>query len=138
MQMKHVLVWAIALLGLHTTAMAATADLFTYDEAGVEAQFSAMNDLDTYLDLNTGTTYADLQASGTASQFDLNWNQFNANAAFSISDMDWGSFAWGLCCWPVGLFVVLINSNKDSDQKMSYLIGVACVVVINLIYLIAA
>ncbi|MBI3141374.1 MAG: hypothetical protein HYZ16_00955 [Bacteroidetes bacterium] len=133
MQLKHVLVWAIAFFGLHTAAMAATADLFSYDQAGVESQFNALEDLDTYLDVNTGTTYADLQSSGTANQFDLNWNQFNANAAFSFSDMDWGSFAWGFCCWPVGLFVVLLNGNKDSDQKMSFLIGIGVNIVLGVI-----
>ena len=34
--------------------------------------------------------------------------------------MDWASFAWGFCCWPVGFFVVVTNKDKDSNQKKSF------------------
>ena len=52
---------------------------------------------------------------------------------FSIEDMDWGAFAWGFCCCPIGFFVVAVNSNKDSNQKLSFWIGWGVSVVLSTI-----
>jgi hypothetical protein len=56
-----------------------------------------------------------------------------SSSAFSLDSMDWKSFAWGFCCCPVGFFVVVLNDDKDSDQKLSYWIGVAVNVVLSAI-----
>ena len=52
---------------------------------------------------------------------------------FTIDDMDWGSFAWGFCCCPIGFFVVAINDDKTQEQKTSYWIGVIAGVVLDVI-----
>jgi hypothetical protein len=52
---------------------------------------------------------------------------------FSMEEMDWGSFAWGFCCCPIGFFTVAISKEKDSAQKASYWIGVGVSTVFSLI-----
>ncbi|MGB3468652.1 MAG: hypothetical protein WBA74_25430 [Cyclobacteriaceae bacterium] len=60
-------------------------------------------------------------------------NSIEATEGFSIDDMDWGSFAWGLLCCPIGFFVVAINGNKSKEQKTSFWIGWGVGVVLNLL-----
>ena len=45
--------------------------------------------------------------------------------------MDWGSFAWGLLCCPVGFFVVVTNKDKEQAQKTSFWVGWLTAVIIN-------
>lgn len=61
-------------------------------------------------------------------------NSVEATEGFSFDDMDWGSFAWGLLCCPVGFFVVAINGNKTSEQKASFWIGWGVGAVLNILY----
>jgi hypothetical protein len=54
-----------------------------------------------------------------------------ARNGFSLEDMEWGSFAWGFCCWPIGIFTVLLNDDKGSNHKISYFIGIGTSLVIS-------
>jgi hypothetical protein len=51
--------------------------------------------------------------------------------------MDWGSFAWGFCCCPIGFFVVAVNRDADNDMKASYWIGVAASIAVDVVTVIA-
>lgn len=64
-------------------------------------------------------------------------NSAEATEGFSFDDMDWGAFAWGLLCCPIGFFVVAINGNKTSDQKASFWIGWGVGAVLNILYFAA-
>lgn len=61
-------------------------------------------------------------------------NSLEATEGFTFDDMDWGSFAWGILCCPIGFFVVAINGNKSQDQKASFWIGWGVGVVLNIAY----
>lgn len=127
--MKSRLLTLLLVLGTSLASYASTADLFAFNEASIEAEFSEITAFETFVVENNGMTYADMQANGALSQFSLDFNTFDASAApmFGFEDLDWGSFLWGFCCFPcgaiIGVFTVLLNDNKDSDSRMSYFIG---------------
>lgn len=124
--MNKIIVFAVAaLFALLPSALRAEsyADVFSMDETSIQEEFAALNQLESYV-LTQGTT-----VSVSALPSDIVPQNFNAAAGlnspnFTIDDMDWGSFAWGFCCCPVGFFVVAISPQKDSAQKLSYWIGV--------------
>lgn len=113
-------------------AQASNTDLFQLDEAAMEAQLHELNEVDKILQRNEGFTIEDIQKQDVLAGITLDVNGMAA-PQFGISDMDWGAFAWGFCCWPIGLFTVILNDNKDSDSKISYLIGVGTGVVLGAI-----
>jgi hypothetical protein len=64
----------------------------------------------------------------------LNLANFNANAAsFTFDDINWKAFAWGFCCWPIGLFTVVFKSSSTREDKISFFIGWGTIVVLNLV-----
>ncbi len=133
--MKQFIFTLLIAVGFTSISLASTADLFTYNEEAIEAEFTQINQVESFVNANEGITFSDMESQGHLSQFNLNWNSFDNSAApmFGISDMDWKSFACGFCCWPIGIFTVLLNDNKDSDQKTSYLIGAAVGLLWNII-----
>ena len=60
-------------------------------------------------------------------------NSINGTQGFSLDQMDWGAFAWGLLCCPVGFFVVAINKDKGQDQKTSFWVGWAVSTVLGVV-----
>lgn len=125
--MKKVLLLVAVVAGMMiSTVKASTADLFSVDQVSIEQEFAGLNDLDAFVS-NSNVELGDLSAAEMNSISNLSMENFNANSplspAFTLADMDWASFAWGFCCWPIGLFVVVLNKNKSSEQKISFLIG---------------
>lgn len=108
------------LIGMQSNVKAENANDFSFDETEFHQEMSALTEVE-QLAKTQGLTYHSLQSHDKYANLltEMGMNQ----ASFSFDDMDWGSFAWGFCCWPVGFFVVAINSNKDSDQKLSFWIG---------------
>jgi hypothetical protein len=118
--MKKLLTLAFACcLGLNAFATV-SADDFSYDAVAFETEMTSLNQLEQEVNLH-GFSLTEVQASDKWS------NEFAGlglqQAGWSIEDMDWGSFAWGFCCFPIGFFVVAINGNKSNDQKLSFWIG---------------
>jgi len=112
------------LIGFSITANASTADIFQLDETKVSTELADLTEMETYVEANLGITQSDLEKEGQFLAANLNANTTDAFAnAYTLDDMDWGSFAWGFCCWPVGLFVVAFNTEKTQDQKTSFWIG---------------
>ena len=132
----------IILLTAVTLFMAATAfggnskaDLFSYDKKEVQSDFKEINKVEQYVSAHQDATLHDVQTF-----YDVNGlnNQSDEMALlFDLDDMEWGSFAWGFCCWPVGFFVVGINDSKSQDEKTSYWIGTGTVVLLNGITVLA-
>jgi hypothetical protein len=118
--MKKLLTLAfVCCLGLNAFATV-SADDFSYDAVAFETEMTSLNQLEQEVNLH-GFSLTEVQASDK-------WSNELAGlglqqAGWSIEDMDWGSFAWGFCCFPIGFFVVAINSNKSNDQKLSFWIG---------------
>ncbi|MFC2136950.1 hypothetical protein ACFLTE_02130 [Bacteroidota bacterium] len=101
---------------------ASQSDLFSYNAEEVETHFQELNELENHI-LNTNDLNLD-NLIGSAVCLNSTSTSGIESSSFSIDDMDWGAFAWGFCCCPIGFFVVAINDEKDSDQKLSYWIGV--------------
>lgn len=129
---KILLSLCLALVGL-TTQAAVSANDFQYDEIMVATQLQEVTELENTLLANNFSLNGAPESSYLAGYM----SAMATPAPFSIDDMDWGAFAWGFCCWPVGFFVVAINNSKTSDQKLSFWIGMGVSVVVSAISYIA-
>jgi hypothetical protein len=103
-------------------------NLFVLDESKVNEATFESSQLDNYLEETEIKSISELTLEEKSSRV-YNLNNFEnkrplAPTFESIDDMNWVSFAWGFCCWPVGFFLVILNNNESSDSKVSYLIGV--------------
>lgn len=133
--MKKLLPLLFLVLGMQLTASAADSDLFSYDETAVSYSMTNLNELEQYVAANNVTFDDMMQNPDAVADFSLNninGSSIPLQPAFSFEDMDWGAFAWGFCCWPIGIFTVLINKNKDSNSKISYFIGIGTAVLLSL------
>lgn len=112
---------------------------FSVESEFETAEFVELEFLETSLNENSAQLSFDeiLQKSELSNHYHFRSRFASDDSGWSIDDMDWGSFAWGFCCCPIGFFVVAISSNKDSDQKLSYWIGVGVNVVLSAISSIA-
>lgn len=133
--MKQFILTLLVAVGFSGTMFANTADLFTFNEEAIEAEFVEINHVESFVASNNGITFNQMEQTGALSNFNLNWTAYDASAApmFGLSDMDWNSFLCGFCCWPVGIFTIILNDDKDSDQKTSYVVGVIVSVVLGAI-----
>lgn len=113
----------------------AGSSLFSYDSEKVDQTFASLDKVELYINQHPTVQLNDLLAENNSILKGMDVNAMAMAgplaAAWSIDDMDWGSFAWGFCCWPVGFFVVAINDAKTNDQKLSYWIGLGVSVVLN-------
>lgn len=129
---KILLSLCFALVGLASHA-AVTATDFQYDEARFTTEFQEVTELENAL-LSSNFSLNALPESDRLAGY---MQAMTSPVPFSIDDMDWTAFAWGFCCWPVGFFVVGINSSKTSDQKLSFWIGMGVSVVVSAISYVA-
>ena len=110
-------------------ASASNADLFSYDLSEINTDLSDLEVVENVIANNQNSTIEEINKkiiinNLLSSSFDTNYNSsLISRNAFTIDDMDWGAFAWGFCCWPIGLFVVATNKDKEQSQKKSYFIG---------------
>lgn len=125
MKKLHFFFAAVLVVFATSSITAATADLFAYNEQVISAQMADLNELESYVKENEGITLHELNVSKAPIINKINMLSplDYSKTLFSIENMDWTSFAWGLCCWPVGVFTVLLNDSKDTDAKISYFIG---------------
>lgn len=125
--MKKIVLLNVALLFIAATAFGenSKAQLFSYDKKEVRSEFAQLNQLEQYVNVHEGATLSEIQTFYDAPKFaGPNRKSSVMSPMFDFDDMDWGSFAWGLCCCPVGVFTVALNDSKSSDEKTSYWIGV--------------
>jgi hypothetical protein len=128
--MKKILL-SLTLLLMASWSMAnTTAADFLLDEQSLQTEMSALNQLEQDFSAPTFTT-----SSNSSELFAQHGLQ---QSAFGLDDMEWGPFAWGFCCWPVGFFVVAINSNKSKNEKLSFWIGTGVSVVLSAISSLSA
>jgi hypothetical protein len=118
--MKNIF-YSAMLLFLPTLVLASESE-FSYDKNALTTEFSQLDKIETYVEKNN-VSYTELSNSPV---FEGNIELTNAIAVkpnLKFEDVDWGSFAWGFCCWPVGIFTVLINDDKDQNSKNSFWAG---------------
>jgi hypothetical protein len=128
--MKNLLTLAfVCCLGLNAVA-SVSADDFSYDAVAFGTEMTTLSQLEQEVSMN-GFSLEEVETSAKwgTQLAGLGLNQ----ASWSVDDMEWGSFAWGFCCWPVGFFVVSINSDKSKDEKLSFWIGTGVSVVLSAI-----
>jgi hypothetical protein len=132
---KLTLLLGVMLMFFASSLKASTADLFTYNEETLTAQMADLNELEKVVKQNEGITLHELNVSNSAviNKINLSSPLDYSKTMFGIENIDWGSFAWGFCCWPVGIFTVLLNDNKDNDAKISYFIGAGVMFVLSVI-----
>jgi hypothetical protein len=99
-----------------------------FDDASFEAEFAELDNLEAVI-LEEGLASFDdvisYQEENQVELINLETYSVNSTQGFDFSNFDWGSALWGFLCCPIGLFVVVFNKDKTSDQKTSYWIGVA-------------
>lgn len=121
------LVIGFAILAGSGQVKASNADLFEFNENIVLDELASLSTLEDYITHNEGVTFTQLSQTNSNLLIKLNLTNLTAagptGMAFGFEDMQWDSFAWGFCCWPIGIFTVLLNNNKDTNHKISYFIG---------------
>lgn len=120
----------IAALTISAASFASNeADLFSYDEQKVNQELADVSQLEQVVTANPNVSLSDLYSNQTkTATLDLSNLDTRSPFApqFGFEDMDWGAWAWGFCCWPIGIFTVILKDSKDTNSKISYLIGIGC------------
>ena len=125
-------------------ASASNDDLFSYDLSEINTELSDLAVVENVITQNQNSTIDEINRkiinnNFLSSSFDTNYkSSLMARNAFTLDDMDWGAFAWGLLCCPVGFFVVVTNKDKEKAQKTSFFTGWLTAVIINSITYIVA
>lgn len=126
--MKKLLLATVACFVFVSSSYATNADLFELNEEKINTEFAELNELETYVSMNENVTIHSIYSenAGIVDGLNLSYGPegMMARNGFTLDDMEWGSFAWGFCCWPIGLFTVLLNDDKGSNHKISYFIGI--------------
>ena len=110
-------------------ASASNVDLFSYDLSEINTELSDLEVVENIIAQNQNSTIDEINRkiinnNFLNSSFDTNYkSSLMSRNAFTIDDMDWGAFAWGLLCCPVGFFVVVTNKDKEKAQKTSFFVG---------------
>lgn len=108
-----------------STLASSSSDLFIINEIELNSEFSELNQLEKELVNNAITPtiaqkkYPQLlmpeNSMGIMEDDQGNWR--------GLRGLDLHGCMWGLCCFPVGLFTIALNSDEDRITKDSYCIG---------------
>ncbi|HDZ40748.1 MAG TPA: hypothetical protein ENH59_03595 [Bacteroidetes bacterium] len=98
--------------------------VFSIDEDAMDLALSELNELDTYLTMNEGVSYADLEASGS----ELITNISDLAAPLGLAQegeppLGIPAFWWGCLLGWVGLLLVYIMTDQDKDQTKKAFTG---------------
>ena len=123
-------------------ASASNVDLFSYDLSEINTELSDLEVVENVIAQNQNSTIEEVNRkiinnNFLNSSFDTNYkSSLMSRNAFTIDDMDWGAFAWGLLCCPVGFFVVVTNKDKEKAQKTSFFVGWLTAVIVEVIVIV--
>ncbi len=124
-------VYAFIMCCLFTASYASTNE-FSYDKDDLAKDFEQVDKVSQFLE-TTPATYEEITSNPVFSGNVELTKHIGLRPTFTLDDMDWGSFAWGFCCWPVGFFVVAINRDKSKEEKTSFWIGMAVSTILGII-----
>ena len=100
-------------------------------------EIAPLNELEAFVNQNGGISFSAILEKEDNILIPLDLVDMEASSLlapeFRIEDMDWGSFAWGFCCCPIGFFTVAVNSSKSQNEKLSYWIGVGVNTILSVI-----
>ena len=126
------LVYSLLIMAIPALSFAGSSE-FSYDKDALSTEFSQLDQVATFVDKNN-VSYAELTNTHV---FEGNLELTNHIAVkpnFGFDDMDWKAFAWGFCCWPIGIFLYMLPSrDKSSEEKTSFWIGALTGVVLGAI-----
>jgi len=94
------------------------------DEAALNEAMMELNELDEYLNVNEGVTYAELETSG--SELILNVNNSTAPLGMDMEGeppLGIPSFLWGCILGPLGILLVYVISDGDKSETKKALWG---------------
>lgn len=115
------IIYVFSLLVFPFLGVSSAAD-FSYDKTDLSEKFSYINEISDFVD-QSGVTYSELSSNPLFTGNIELTNSINVKPNLKFGELDWGAFAWGFCCFPVGIFAVLINDKKDIKSKESFLAG---------------
>lgn len=121
------LIYSFLILALPTFSFAGDTE-FSYDKNSLTNEFSQLDKVAAYVD-KTNISYTELSNSHV---FEGNIELTNSIAVkpnLKFEDVDWGAFAWGFCCWPIGVFTVILKDDVDNNSKNSFFAGIASKVI---------
>lgn len=129
--MKRLLLAIVACLVIASSSYATNTDLFELNEEKINAEFAELNELEAFVSMNENVTIHNIyqENAGLIAGTNLSYGPegMMGQNGLLMNNFEWGSFAWGFCCFPIGaaigVFTVLLNDNKGSDHRTSYLIG---------------
>ncbi len=113
--------------GLMANEVTDKASMFELDESAMNDQLVSLDALEARLKETPEVTAAALKAEFT--NLNSSFNGRSMAAGFDFDDIEWDAFAWGFCCFPVGMFTVVLNDESTNDDKASYWIGVLLFIV---------
>ena len=121
--------YLFSLLALPLFGISATND-FSYDKNQLSSQFSNLEQVSIFVEQNN-VTYSELSKNPLfEGNLDLT-NHISVKPNLKFEEIDWGAFAWGFCCYPIGIFTVLINDKKDQKSKESFWAGVGTSIIVS-------
>lgn len=124
----------LCVVAFSTTLFAGNASHFSYDKEAINSEFANLTQVENFVKSNANITLSEIKTN--SEMYGLNTNNLVASSASSsfFDDMDWGAFAWGCLCCPIGLFVVVLDKDSTPEQKSSFWKGVLVSVGVNTIY----
>lgn len=130
--MKQLTLTSLFLICFFGAVFANTADLFTFNEKAIEAEFIEINKVEAFVAKSENISFSAMEQTKALKNFDLKWTAYDINAApmFGFSDIDWTSWAWGFCCFPIGIITVILDDGSSNDDRISYFIGIGTMLVI--------
>jgi hypothetical protein len=114
----------------HIMAIEISADLFTYDAAKIEKEFSALTALEVFIKSNPEKTETDIilafpsLKSDISTQINLPFNQLDIEAPGKIPSF-WFTFTlsaigtyfiYGAVAGPISVGIVYLSANKDKSE----------------------
>jgi len=134
LQKSFCVIMAFTLLFAQTTSLTARASnmplpsvdesVLVLDETALEVAMMELNELDEFLSVNEGITFAELESSGS----ELIVNMDNSTSPLGMDSaneppLGIPSFLWGCVLTLVGVLIVYIMTDGDKDETKKALWG---------------
>lgn len=138
MKLKSFFLLAVMALTV-SGSYASKKDVFSFDEAKLNAEFSGLNELESKVKADKNLTYDVLVKSGEADKYNLNAGSMSS-PSLGMGEPPLGipSFLWGCVFGVIGILIVyLISEDKEETKKALYgciTFGIVYVIVYILVF----
>lgn len=120
---KNLLFVFSLLCSVHVSA--SNAELFYFDKQKLDVEFFQVNQLESLLLSHPENLENDMLLHPDFGDIYRNSMTTGSNGLFGMASFDFNfpAFMLGLCCCPVGLVTIVLDSDSPSDKKNSFWIG---------------